>query len=199
MNWLGDDGRPAEGAGTEDDYLARLQQVALRYSETDVEGLFLVLALARLSTTVSTALDKHFGRFGMSHGRFIVLMHLSATENRQATPSSLADWCGVSRAAITGLINGLERDGFVERAPDPADRRGQIVRLTARTDEFLHRVVPQDRRLIPETTGQLSPQEREALAKLLARLLPMFSALAQAPPEEPPSESPPSETTPERQ
>ena len=31
---------------------------------------------------------------------------------------------------MTGLLDRMERDGFVIRAPDPADRRAQVIHLT---------------------------------------------------------------------
>ncbi|GAA2045100.1 MarR family winged helix-turn-helix transcriptional regulator [Catenulispora yoronensis] len=39
---------------------------------------------------------------------------------------------GVSKQAAGKTIEGLERDGYVERVPDPDDARSKIIRLTAR-------------------------------------------------------------------
>jgi DNA-binding MarR family transcriptional regulator len=40
-----------------------------------------------------------------------------------ATPGRLASATGLTTGAITGLIDRLEKAGFVRRQPDPADRR----------------------------------------------------------------------------
>ena len=42
----------------------------------------------------------------------------------------LAHRVGVTPRAITGLVDGLEARGYVERIPDPADRRAASVTLT---------------------------------------------------------------------
>ncbi|HJP80948.1 MAG TPA: MarR family transcriptional regulator [Candidatus Saccharimonadales bacterium] len=39
------------------------------------------------------------------------------------TAGKLAEYCGLTSGAITGLVDRLERQGFVRRERDPADRR----------------------------------------------------------------------------
>jgi DNA-binding MarR family transcriptional regulator len=44
-----------------------------------------------------------------------------------ATPGWLAEMTGLSTGAVTGLVDRLERGGYVTRAQDPQDRRRVIV------------------------------------------------------------------------
>jgi DNA-binding MarR family transcriptional regulator len=44
-----------------------------------------------------------------------------------ATPGWLAEMTGLSTGAVTGLVDRLERAGYVTRAQDPQDRRRVIV------------------------------------------------------------------------
>jgi DNA-binding MarR family transcriptional regulator len=44
-----------------------------------------------------------------------------------ATPGWLAEMTGLSTGAVTGLVDRLERAGYVTRAQDPRDRRRVIV------------------------------------------------------------------------
>jgi MarR family transcriptional regulator, 2-MHQ and catechol-resistance regulon repressor len=46
------------------------------------------------------------------------------------SPSALGDRLIVTRATVTGLLDSLERRGFVERSANPADRRSLIVEIT---------------------------------------------------------------------
>jgi DNA-binding MarR family transcriptional regulator len=46
------------------------------------------------------------------------------------SPSELGERLIVSRSAVTGLLDSLERRGFVNRAVNPADRRGLVVEIT---------------------------------------------------------------------
>jgi DNA-binding MarR family transcriptional regulator len=47
-----------------------------------------------------------------------------------ARMSELADGLGVTPRTVTELVDGLERDGLVERKDDPTDRRARVVSLT---------------------------------------------------------------------
>lgn len=48
------------------------------------------------------------------------------------TASELGRRLGVSKQAAGKTIEGLERDGYVERVADPADARSKIIRMTPR-------------------------------------------------------------------
>jgi len=47
--------------------------------------------------------------------------------NGPATPGWLAEQTGLTTGAVTGMIDRLERAGYVSREPDPDDRRRVIV------------------------------------------------------------------------
>ena len=47
------------------------------------------------------------------------------------TPSELGDGLIVTRATVTGLLDSLERRGYVRRVPHATDRRSLVVELTA--------------------------------------------------------------------
>jgi DNA-binding MarR family transcriptional regulator len=46
------------------------------------------------------------------------------------SPSELGERLIVTRATVTGLLDSLERRGFVTRSPNPSDRRGLVVEIT---------------------------------------------------------------------
>lgn len=55
---------------------------------------------------------------------------LLMAESGVSTPGRMAELTGLSTGAITGVLDRLERAGFVVREPDPNDRRRTLVRLT---------------------------------------------------------------------
>ena len=55
---------------------------------------------------------------------------LLMSESGTSTPGRLAELTGLSTGAITGVLDRLERAGFVAREADPNDRRRTWVRLT---------------------------------------------------------------------
>ena len=59
------------------------------------------------------------------------------------TPSRLAELAGITSGAVTGVVDRLERAGYVTRTPDPADRRSvTIAPVPARAAEVVDAVAP---------------------------------------------------------
>jgi DNA-binding MarR family transcriptional regulator len=70
-------------------------------------------------------------------------------------PSDLAARMRVSKQALNYLLGDLERLGYLERRPDPDDRRARRIRLTGR-----------GRGLVPVIRAAVSQTEREWAASL---------------------------------
>ena len=84
------------------------------------------------------------------------------------TPSRLADLAGLTTGAVTGVVDRLERAGFVLRQPDPADRRSVTISpVPARAGEVVDALA----RLTAGVDGLLaawSTAEQAAIARFLA-------------------------------
>ena len=147
---------------------------------SDPSALVAYLHLLRASDIAFAAADRNFTRFGLSHGRFGVLMLLLRKEQADGscrvdeksgrTPADLAAAAGVSRATMTGLIDTLERDGLVTRQPDEQDRRMMVVKMTEQGRERLSRLLPIHFQTVAELLAPLSESERQTLLQLLSRI-----------------------------
>lgn len=65
---------------------------------------------------------------GLSEARARLLVAVSEAE--PARMGELAITLGVSARSITSMVDALENQGLLARAPDPADRRATLLRLT---------------------------------------------------------------------
>jgi len=152
-----------------------LLEAAKLYPALDPSACEALLHLLRAGDEVAAVVEHELAAHGISHGRFGVLMLLwqSCEEEHPSglTPAELADKAGVTRATMTGLVDTLERDGLVKRAPDPEDRRMRRVVLTAKAEKFLDKILPGHFRTIAEVMTPLSEAERKTLARLLNKIL----------------------------
>jgi DNA-binding MarR family transcriptional regulator len=94
-----------------------------------------VLATEAVMNTIKTA-DLIFDRIG----RLLRPLNVSAAgglvlgvlrDHGAMSPSELGERLIVTRATVTGLLDSLERRGFVKRSTNPADRRSLMVEITS--------------------------------------------------------------------
>jgi len=86
---------------------------------------------------------------------------------------ALAATEGVSAPTMSRLVDGLERDALVERAPDPDDARGVLVRATVRGRRIRTERRRQRTRVLAADLQRLSRDELDAIragAELIEQL-----------------------------
>src|SRR5688572_9764296 len=119
-----------------------IRQQSERYPQIDPRAVEAFLVLWRTATDTLSAFERFLGKHGMSQGKFTVLMILNRNPEQVVNPSELADRAGVTRATMTGLLEGLEREKLISRQGDRVDRRRAVVRLTPAAIEFLSGMLP---------------------------------------------------------
>jgi DNA-binding MarR family transcriptional regulator len=86
-------------------------------------------------------------------------------------PRDIARLSGLSRAAVSSVLNTLERDGLVERSRESHDRRLVTVRLTADGARRLVTAYERQNAVEQDFFGPVSVADRRRLARDLADLL----------------------------
>jgi DNA-binding MarR family transcriptional regulator len=147
-----------------------LTKFAERYPQANIDGVIHFLTLLRVGSDLSDVLDNFLGQYGLLQGRWWVLILLMREQDLTSTPSSLAGKAGVSRATMTGLIDGLNKEGLVLRVTDTADRRKFHIKLTAQGQAKLDEVMPEYYRRVDRLMSILTPEEGEALTSMLIKL-----------------------------
>lgn len=155
-----------------------LRRFAQRYPDADVSAVSAFLMLLRTATELSQALDAFLARHGLLQGRWWVLILLFREASLESSPSVLAEKAGVTRATMTGLIDGLERDGLVQRVFDADDRRRITVRLLPAGQAVLDAVMPDYYRRVRALMAGLSEEQRVLMQSMLGALRSEVDAFA---------------------
>jgi DNA-binding MarR family transcriptional regulator len=92
-----------------------------------------------------------------------------------ATLSELAAAEQVRPPTMTRLVQGLERDGLVNRRADPADRRVSRIEATPRGKALLTAGRARRVRRLARDLARLSPTDRELVARATALVEGMLS------------------------
>jgi DNA-binding MarR family transcriptional regulator len=144
------------------DYAARFAQRAVRATEC-------VLNAVRLGDLYFTAVGRVWAEHGLSASAGNVLMILAGAKE-SLPPHVIGERMLVTRGAMTGLLDVLEKRGFARRTPHPRDRRMLLAEVTAAGRQLTEIVQPQIVRLEVEWVSGLSDAELAAFIVLCGRL-----------------------------
>jgi len=86
------------------------------------------------------------------------------------TPGELTRELLVTAGNVTGIVDRLVRLGLAERRPVPHDRRAVRVRLTARGQKLMRRIIPRHRRDVAVLLARVPADELARLRDLLGSL-----------------------------
>lgn len=162
-------------------YQALLHE-AQRRQLPDVAGIRLCFQTLSLASAIDRDCAALLAPHSLSEGRFVLLFLLDAAREGLA-PNALAEQAGVTRATVTGLLDGLEREALIERQADASDRRALHIRLTLKGKQVAKQVFDQHGRWIAGLFGNLSAPERQQLATLLDKVASNLDATQSGRPE----------------
>ena len=133
--------------------------------------------LFRASRAADEAVEAELGRHGLQAGWFDVLSALRRSgKPYRLSPGRLSSAVMLSTGGMTKRLDRMEQAGLLTRSPDPDDRRGILVGLTARgrraVDAAVEAHIANEARLL----GALTTTERAQLQRLLRSLNASISA-----------------------
>ncbi|KEI99981.1 MarR family transcriptional regulator [Clostridium botulinum A2B3 87] len=144
-----------------------LNEYSSRFPGINVDAVESCIALLRTASDISKILDKHFSKYGISEGKFTILMLLYRQSDYQLSPISLSKKAEVTKGTMTGLIAGLENQGFIEKISNPCDKRGYLVRLSSKGLRILEEILPVHYTLIAKLMAGLEDGQLKELTTLL--------------------------------
>jgi DNA-binding MarR family transcriptional regulator len=89
-----------------------------------------VTSVMRAQQILLGRLNEALDKFGLTFARYEALMLLYFSRAGSLPLGKMGARLQVHPASVTNLVDGLERDGLVQRAPHPSDRRTTLATIT---------------------------------------------------------------------
>jgi DNA-binding MarR family transcriptional regulator len=128
----------------------------------------LISALVRASFATTAVLSRVAAEHDLSLTQLRVLAIL---RDRRVRMSELADYLGLDKSTISGLVDRAEKRGLLQRAPSPADGRATDVFLTPEGMQLADLGEGKIARSLSPMTGKLTRAETLRLTALLEHVL----------------------------
>lgn len=140
--------------------------------DLDVNPMGLLGRLGRLHTYLVREIEAVLAQHGLNRASFDVLATLRrAGTPFQLSPGDLLAATMVTSGTMTNRIDQLEKQGLVERIPNPQDGRSVLIGLTEQGLALVDRAVTDHVANQHRLTSSLSAEEFEALNALLGQYL----------------------------
>lgn len=126
---------------------------------------FLVADLGRL---LRRSFELRAGHLGLTQAQWRALALLARHEGiNQAT---LAEMLEIQPITVTRLLDRMEQNGWIERRPDPADRRAVRLHLTPRAEPLLAELQAVGGEILELALAEIEPSQRLALVDSLEQM-----------------------------
>lgn len=124
--------------------------------------------LAELARQTVAAEQPVLAQHGVSMWGYIVLSALDHSPIR--TQAALAEAIGADKTRIIATLDELQQHGYIERAPDPDDRRARLLAITESGRAVKDAAQADIQRGEEHWLGRLSSSERDTFLRVLNQL-----------------------------
>ncbi|NOX32377.1 MAG: MarR family transcriptional regulator [Deltaproteobacteria bacterium] len=133
--------------------------------------------VGRTSRSIIKRLTKKFldAGFDVSYEQWSILVHLYRKDGQ--TQQELSNIAVKDKAAITRLLNVLEKKNIVLRIPDRNDKRSKLVYLTNKAKEFKAQLIAIVEDLLEEAEHGIEPGEIAGCKATLNKIFSNFDRL----------------------
>jgi DNA-binding MarR family transcriptional regulator len=154
-----------------------LEDWARQRPDLDFSPVGIVNRLARVRAFLDAAVQQVFRLFDLTSADFRVIVALRrAGPPYQLPQARLMTQLALTSGTISVRVDRLTKRGMVTREPDPSDKRGQLVGLTADGLRLFDEIAPLHLANEERLLSSLTSGERTALAQLLRKLLVSFES-----------------------
>ena len=130
----------------------------------------LAAMLAPLVRDMVAAEEPVLEAHGLTMWGYVILSALDRSSIR--TQAALAAAIGADKTRIIRILDDLQDDGYIERRPDPDDRRARLLAITDAGRRVKDAVQNEIQRGEERWLGELSADERRTFLRVLERLTP---------------------------
>lgn len=129
-----------------------------------------IIELKKTADILEEIHNSFFNRYDISSTKFNLLVILYTGPEEGLMLSEIGESMLVTRANITGLIDRLEKQGYVKRKRDPEDRRKIMANITVEGRAFIGEIIEEYKQWTKSVMGVLDDAQKSQLIDLLKRM-----------------------------
>jgi DNA-binding MarR family transcriptional regulator len=133
-----------------------------------------LIAIRRIIQSIDLHSKRLVKQFGLTSPQLIILREISQSD--EITASDISRAISLSQATVTGVLDRLEKRGYIVRKRSDRDRRRTLVENTESGNHILETAPPLMQESFVEQFGELKAWEQHMILSSLHRLVAMMDA-----------------------
>jgi len=129
-----------------------------------------LLSLVRTSTLMQKLSNRFFSKFNLTDVQFNILMILKAHGSEGLSQQELSEQLVVGKSNVVGLVDRLEKAGYVRRTSHPSDRRFNQIVLASKGSRLEQRVERSYFKEVDRMMNVLTGTEKQVLIHAMEKI-----------------------------
>lgn len=125
-------------------------------------------ASVRLSKKLTRIVNLHLKPYSITTEQWSVLRTLNEIDD--ISQKELSERADKDQATLTKILDLLEKNEFIERAPNPSDRRSFLIRITNKGRELVKDVAPYLEEVFTKITSSIPKEKLEIYQEIVITL-----------------------------
>lgn len=124
--------------------------------------------ITKIGRTVRRYADQAISMHGISYAEYECLHYIR--HNPGANQESLCSWLNIDKAAVTRMVEKLEKKGYLRRETGGRDKRMKLLYVTEKDGEIKQITEAAEYRFYNWLIGDLDPEELATFFKVLCQI-----------------------------
>jgi DNA-binding MarR family transcriptional regulator len=129
-----------------------------------------LLSVVRTSALMQKLSDRFFSQFGLTDVQFNILMILKEHGSTGLSQQELSEHLIVTKSNVVGLIDRLERSGYVLRMSHPSDRRFNQIVLTPKGGKLQLKIEELYFAEVDKMMNELTASQKSAVIQAMEKI-----------------------------
>jgi len=134
----------------------------------------ILIKIRKIVRSVDIESKKIQKEYGVSIPQALCLNFLQDSPNYQSTQGEIRKFLSLNSSTVSGIINRLEKKGYLARLPKSGDKRVVNIVLTSSGDQLLSTIPPLLHEQLSEKLQNLEPAELEKVEHSLETLVTLL-------------------------
>ncbi|MBN2480233.1 MAG: MarR family transcriptional regulator [Bacteroidales bacterium] len=135
----------------------------------------ILIKIRRIVRSINLESKKIQKEYGVSIPQALCLGYLHRSPDFQSTQGAMCRFLNLNSSTVSGIVDRLERKGYVARLPKSGDKRVMIVALTSSGSKLLSRIPFLLHEQLTEKLNKLDPEHLKRMEDTLDMLINLLN------------------------